>query len=255
MKSYKGYLIDLDGTMYRGNEMIPEASSFVNTLAAHKIPYVFVTNNSTQSAEKVAEKLKTFGIPATSDQIVTSGMATANYLKADAIDTCYCIGQDGLKEPIKQQGISLTEAKAPDAVVIGLDREITYHKLETACIAIRNGAQFISTNRDHAIPTDRGMGPGNGAFTALIQASTGKEPVFIGKPDSIIMEEALTMLGLSKQEVIMVGDNYQTDIQAGIRFGIDTLFVHTGVTSREELTTFDQQPVYIVENLTEWKII
>ncbi|WP_152655042.1 TIGR01457 family HAD-type hydrolase [Oceanobacillus sp. CFH 90083] len=252
MKKYQGYLIDLDGTVYRGNEVISEAVPFVKQLAERNIPYVFVTNNSTKSAREVAEKLNRLGIQANHKQVVTSSMATAKYLKEQSVKTCYCIGQDGLKEPIKEQGIELLDDTDVDAVVVGLDRDITYDKLAKACIAIRSGAKFISTNRDHAIPTEAGMGPGNGAFTALIQTSTQQEPVFIGKPDTIIMKEALDVIGLPKEDVVMIGDNYQTDIRSGFQAGVDTLLVHTGVTSKEELATFKEQPTYIMENLSEW---
>ncbi|GIO25128.1 TIGR01457 family HAD-type hydrolase [Oceanobacillus sp. J11TS1] len=252
MKNYKGYLIDLDGTMYKGNEVIPEAAPFINQLAERNIPYVFVTNNSTKSTHAVAEKLNKLGIQAKHHQVVTSSIATAKYLQEQSVKTCYCIGQSGLKDAIKQQGIQLVDSTDTDAVVVGLDREITYEKLAKACIAIQKGARFISTNRDHAIPTEAGLGPGNGAFTALIQTSTQQNPTFIGKPDTIIMNEALEVLGVPKEDVVMVGDNYQTDIQSGFHSGVDTLFVHTGVTAKEELVTFGKQPTYIIENLSEW---
>ncbi|WP_080875114.1 TIGR01457 family HAD-type hydrolase [Oceanobacillus timonensis] len=252
MRKYKGYLIDLDGTMYRGNEVIPEAAPFVNQLAERNIPYVFVTNNSTKSTHDVAEKLNHLGIQANHNQVVTSSMATANYLKDQFMETCYCIGQSGLKNALEKQGIQLVDDIHADAVVVGMDKDITYDKLAKACIAIRNGAAFISTNRDHAIPTENGMGPGNGAFTALVQTSTQQDPIFIGKPDTIIMKEALEVLGLPKEEVLMVGDNYQTDIQSGFNAQVDTLFVHTGVTSKAELATLEKQPTYIIENLSEW---
>ena len=252
MKNYKGYLIDLDGTMYRGNEVIPEAIPFIEQLEERNIPHVFVTNNSTKSTDDVAEKLNQLGIQANHKQVVTSSIATAKYLQDQSVKTCYCIGQSGLKEPIKEYGIQLMDSTDVDAVVMGMDREITYDKLAKACIAIRKGARFISTNRDHAIPTEDGMGPGNGAFTALVQTSTQQNPIFIGKPDTIIMKEALDVLGFPKEDVVMVGDNYQTDIQSGFNAGVDTLFVHTGVTSKGELATFKEQPTYIIENLSEW---
>lgn len=252
MNRYKGYLIDLDGTMYRGSEVIPEAIPFINQLAEREIPYVFVTNNSTKTTQAVAEKLNQLGIQAKHNQVVTSSMATAKYLQEQSLKTCYCIGQSGLKDAMKQHDIQLVDGTDADAVVVGLDVDITYDKLAKACIAIRKGARFISTNRDHAIPTDDGMGPGNGAFTALVQTSTQQNPIFIGKPDTIIMKEALDVLGLPKEDVLMIGDNYQTDIQSGFNAGVDTLFVHTGVTSKEELATFVQQPTHIIENLSEW---
>lgn len=116
----------------------------------------------------------------------------------------------------------------PDFVVVGLDRDITYEKLAKACLAVRNGATFISTNGDIAIPTERGLLPGNGSLTSVVAVSTGVDPIFIGKPESIIMEQALKVLGIEKNEALMVGDNYDTDILAGINAGMHTLLVHTG---------------------------
>ena len=139
----------------------------------------------------------------------------------------------------------------PDFVVVGLDRDITYEKLAKACLAVRNGATFISTNGDIAIPTERGLLPGNGSLTSVVAVSTGVDPIFIGKPESIIMEQALKVLGIEKNEALMVGDNYDTDILAGINAGMHTLLVHTGVTTVEKLTEYEVQPTQVVHNLTE----
>ena len=117
---------------------------------------------------------------------------------------------------------------------------------------MRNGATFISTNGDIAIPTERGLLPGNGSLTSVVAVSTGVNPIFIGKPESIIMEQALKVLGTEKDEALMVGDNYDTDILAGINAGMHTLLVHTGVTTVEKLTEYEVQPTQVVHNLTEW---
>ncbi|MFD1334010.1 TIGR01457 family HAD-type hydrolase [Oceanobacillus iheyensis] len=255
MKKYVGYLIDLDGTMYRGNEEIDGAKEFIEKLYQENIPYVFVTNNSTKTAEDVAKRLQDIQIRATASQIITSSKAIAGYIQSKHPNrkvTCYCIGEAGLKEALRQTGVELTDDINPDYVIVGLDRTITYEKLEGACLAIRNGATFLSTNRDHAIPTEKGMGPGNGAITALISTSTEVEPLFVGKPDSIIMEQAIKALGMTSEQVIMIGDNYHTDIQAGIQANMDTLYVETGVTTREQLLTFNKQPTYTVKTLNEW---
>ncbi len=254
MKKYKGYLIDLDGTMYRGTEKIDAAVRFVRKLAARNIPYLFVTNNSTRTPEQVAEKLRGFDIPATAEQIFTSAMATANYIHERKNNAkIYFIGEKGLYEALKTEGFRFAREDA-DTVVVGLDRNVTYEKFAVACLAIRNGAEFISTNSDVAIPTERGFMPGNGSLTALVATSTRKEPVFIGKPEPIITEQALHILGTKKEETLMVGDNYDTDILAGIRAGIDTLIVHTGVTPKEKLAEYEIQPTYSVDTLDEWEL-
>ncbi|WP_041091037.1 TIGR01457 family HAD-type hydrolase [Jeotgalibacillus soli] len=254
MKDYKGYLIDLDGTIYRGSEKIEEAVHFVQQLNAKGIPYLFVTNNSSKTPEQVAEHLKGFDVPATKDQVFSSAMATAAYI-ADEKEgaSVYMIGGDGLKLALQEKGMTII-TESPDYVVVGLDREITYEKLAFACLAVRGGAKFISTNGDIALPTERGFLPGNGSLTSVITVSTETNPVFIGKPEAIIMEQALAVLGLPKEDVIMVGDYYDTDIMAGINVGMDTLMVHTGVTTPEALRDKTIQPTYAIHSLAEWPL-
>ena len=249
---YKGYLIDLDGTMYRGEERIEEASDFIKALQERNLPYLFVTNNSTRKPEQVADKLVQFDIPAAPEQVFTTSMATANFIyerKQNA--SVYMIGEEGLRDALVEKGFTLADSN-PDFVVVGLDREVTYEKLAKACLAVRNGATFISTNGDIAIPTERGLLPGNGSLTSVVTVSTTVNPIFIGKPESIIMEQALKVLGTTKEETLMVGDNYDTDILAGMNAGMDTLLVHTGVTSVEKLTEYEMQPTHVVHSLTEW---
>jgi 4-nitrophenyl phosphatase len=253
LKKYKGYLIDLDGTMYRGTERIHEAIDFVNTLHEEGIPFLFVTNNSSRTPEQVAEKLKSFHIPATADLVFTTSQATANYIYAQNKNaSVYVIGEEGIRSALEEKGLQFAMENA-DYVVTGIDRDINYEKLAIACLAVRNGATFISTNGDIAIPTERGLLPGNGSLTSVVSVSTQVKPIFIGKPESIIMEQAIKVLGTAKEETLMIGDNYDTDILAGINAGIDTLLVHTGVTTKELLANYPQKPTYVVDSLSEWK--
>ncbi|GHH97646.1 TIGR01457 family HAD-type hydrolase [Neobacillus kokaensis] len=252
MKEYKGYLIDLDGTMYRGSERIEAASDFVKRLKKKGIPYLFVTNNSSRTPAQVADKLLQFDIPAEEKLVFTTSQATANYIydqKQDA--TVYVIGEDGLKKAITEKGFHSAEEHA-DFVAMGIDHSISYEKLAIACLAVRNGATFISTNGDIAIPTERGLMPGNGSLTAVISVSTQTKPIFIGKPESIIVDQALKVLGTTKEETLMVGDNYDTDILAGINAGMDTLLVHTGITTKELLSGYSRKPTYTIDSLDEW---
>ncbi|MGM9985723.1 MAG: TIGR01457 family HAD-type hydrolase [Bacillaceae bacterium] len=252
VNKYKGYLIDLDGTMYRGEEQIEEASDFIKALAEKNIPYLFVTNNSSRKPDQVADKLISFDILATPETVFTTGMATANYIYDEKPDAkVYMIGEEGLHSALVERGFEFDDEN-PDYVVIGLDRDITYEKLTKACLAVRKGATFISTNGDIAIPTERGLLPGNGSLTSVIAVSTGVKPIFIGKPEEIIMEQALKVLGTTKEETLMVGDNYDTDIMAGMNAGIDTLLVYTGVTQSHHLESYEQQPTHIVNHLREW---
>lgn len=254
MKQYKGYLIDLDGTMYRGSEKIEAAGNFICRLKSKGIPYIFVTNNSTRTPEQVAKKLCEFDIPAEENQIFTTSMATAEYIyQKNANGKVYAIGEVGLKTALTNKGF-LFDVENPDFVVVGLDRDINYEKLALACLAVRKGATFISTNADIALPTERGFLPGNGSITSVISVSTQTEPIFIGKPESIIMNQALAFLGTKKEDTIMVGDFYDTDILAGMKAGMDTLLVHTGVTTKEALKEKEKQPTYVVDSLEEWEV-
>lgn len=157
---YKGYLIDLDGTMYKGTEKIEEAGQFVQKLNELNIPYLFVTNNSSRTPKQVAEKLVSFDIPATEEQVFTTSMATANYIAEQKKDaSVYVIGEEGIKQAIEEKGLMFGQEDA-DFVVVGIDRDITYEKFAVGAIAIRQGAQFVSTNGDIAIPTEEGFSPG-----------------------------------------------------------------------------------------------
>lgn len=254
MKHYEGYLIDLDGTMYRGTERIIEAVEFVNELARRDIPYLFVTNNSSKRSDQVALTLNKMGIPATEKHVFTTSMATASYIyekKQDA--SIYMIGEEGLEDALAKKGFKLKNEDEVDYVVIGIDRAITYEKLAKGCLAVRNGATFISTNGDIALPTERGLMPGNGSLTSVISVSTGVIPTFIGKPETIIVDQALQVIGTPRERTVMVGDNYHTDIMAGINAKMDTIMVHTGVTSVEQLQTYEKQPTFSVSSLAQWE--
>ncbi len=255
MKHYEGYLIDLDGTMYRGKERISEAVEFVKELANKDIPYLFVTNNSSKTCEQVAKALVEMGIPATEEHVFTTSMATANFIAEEKKDaSIYMIGEEGLQSALKKRDFTFKDEDV-DYVVIGIDRAINYEKLAKACLAVRAGAKFISTNGDIALPTERGLMPGNGSITSVVSVSTEVMPTFIGKPESIIVDQALEVIGTPREKTVMVGDNYNTDIMAGINAKMDTIIVHTGVTSKEQLTTYEVQPTFSIDTLAEWKFI
>ncbi len=146
MKKYKGYLIDLDGTMYKGTERIDAAADFVKKLQEKGIPYLFVTNNSSRTPKQVAEKLNEFDIPATEKQVFTTSQATANFIFEKNKDaTIYMIGEEGIRTALEEKNFQFAGENA-DFVVVGIDRSISYEKLAVACLAVRNGATFISTN-------------------------------------------------------------------------------------------------------------
>lgn len=252
MKRYKGFFLDLDGTMYAGTRVIDGAKEFIDYLAQEQIPYLFVTNNASKTPEEVSDKLTKMGFVSRPENVVTSAMATASYINEESPGaSVYCIGGSGIKTALKEEGLVLKEDEHVDYVVIGLDVDINYEKLAIACLAVRNGAKFISTNPDLSIPTERGFLPGNGALTSAVSVSTGVTPQFIGKPNAPIMDKAIKMIGLDKSEVVMVGDLYMTDIMSGINAGIDTLHVQTGVSTYEQVMQEKVPPTYSVKDLNE----
>lgn len=255
-KLYKGYMIDLDGTIYRGKERIPAAKRFVERLQKFEIPFLFVTNNSTRTPEQIVENLsKNYDIHVGKENVYTSALATADYI-ADLDKQkrqVYAIGQLGLQQALLDRGFQFNE-QDPDYVVVGLDTDVTYHKLELATLAIRNGAKFIGTNPDSNLPSERGMIPSAGAVVACIEYATQQKATYVGKPENIIMEKALEKMNLPKDQVAMVGDNYRTDIMAGINFGMDTIIVYTGLSTKEEVACEKIQPTHQIDSLDEWQV-
>ncbi|MEE6728000.1 TIGR01457 family HAD-type hydrolase [Pediococcus acidilactici] len=256
IENYGGYMIDLDGTMYRGKEKIPAAKRFVERLQAKQIPFLFVTNNTTKTPEAVAKNLtENHDIKVKPENVYTAALATSDYLDGVADKDhrkVYIIGEIGLKRAILAKGFEMEE-EHPDYVVAGLDYDVTYHKFEVATLAIKKGAKFIGTNADTNLPNERGLVPGAGSVIALLERSTQQKAFYIGKPETIIMEKALKVMGLPKDQVVMVGDNYMTDISAGINFGVDTLLVYTGVSTRELVAKQAVKPTHEINNFDEWQ--
>ncbi len=253
--AYKGYLIDLDGTIYLGNDLIPSGKRFVERLQQAKIPFLFVTNNTTKAPAVVQKRLaESFDIHVATETIYTASLATIDYMNDQKRgNKVFVIGEAGLIDLILASGYVWEEEK-PDFVVVGLDSQVTYKKLETATFAIQKGAEFIGTNPDKNLPTERGFVPGAGALISFLETATQTKAVFIGKPNQIIMEKAVAHLNLAKADVLMVGDNYETDIQAGIQNNIDSLLVLTGFTAKEQVATLPQAPRYVINELDEWEI-
>lgn len=199
---YAGYFFDLDGTIYRGNTLIDGVKEFIDYLDRSAQPYLFITNNATYTVAEVQEKLRAFGIRATEQQVITSSIATANYISQRKKQArCYVIGEAGLTEALEKEQLEIATSKC-DFVVVGLDRQITYDKLAKASLIIQEGATYIVTNSDKAIPTEKGLLPGNGALSSVITVSTGVEPVRIGKPNALMLEVALERIGLPREKVL-----------------------------------------------------
>lgn len=252
--TYQGYLIDLDGTIYRGSEPIPAGKQFVEELQKRQLPFLFVTNNTTRSPETVQQRLANlFDIHVPVATIYTATLATIDYMKElNRGKKVYVIGEAGLIDLILAAGFVWEEEK-PDYVVVGLDNQLTYEKVVKATLAIQKGATFIGTNPDKNIPTERGLLPGAGSLIAFVESATQVPPIYIGKPEAIIMEKAVEKIGLPKEQLIMVGDNYETDIASGINNGLDTLLVLTGFTPKSEVHNLPIAPTFVLDSLDQWE--
>lgn len=248
--------------MYHGSTMIEGADALISTLQQLQIPYQFVTNNSSRTPEEVADMLNGLGINAKSQDVLTSAQAAASYiLKKFPGRRVFMIGERGLEQALKDAGIAwIADVEAVwneevDIVVQGIDRSVSYAKLEAAAAAVRKGALSILTNPDLMLPSDRGFSPGAGSIGAAIQAASGVEPVVIGKPSRIIMDAALERLGCRAEEAIVIGDNMMTDMLAGQQAGCRTALVLTGITTAANLEDYQKRsgvnPDMICEKLEE----
>lgn len=227
---YKAYCFDLDGTVYRGNEPIASAVTFIHALQAKGIEPFFITNNSSKTVGELQATLRDMDIIAQADHIYSSALATAKYITENFEDErVLLIGSHGLQDALQRAGVEIVE-QGGSIVVVGIDREVNYMKLAAAAIAVQHGATLLSTNQDVKFPTEFGFVPGNGAFTSLIANVAGVEPIYIGKPSPLMLEMISRDHHLRKQDMVLIGDNHDTDIMCGVTYGIATIHVDTGVT-------------------------
>jgi 4-nitrophenyl phosphatase len=247
MMAIKGILFDLDGTVYLGAHEVPGASTFINSLTPRGIRSLFVTNRANRSPGEICEHLRSYGIDCVADDILTTAHATALHLKAGRY---YHIGETALQDALDAQGLVYDE-EHPDYVIVSFDRQFTYDKLKRAVALIGEGATFISTNPDRALKIEGGLLPGTGAIVAAVEAGSGQAPKTIGKPERLIFDIAVERMGLSRDEVIAVGDNLLTDIPAGAAAGIRTVLLLSGVSTREDIADSPCEPTWVAETFEE----
>ena len=251
LKETEAYLIDLDGTLYRGTEVIPDAPAFVKWLKTSGKKHLYVTNNSSRRPEQVAEHLRHLGIPAETEDVFTSSQVAAMYIgMAEGRKRVFAVGEEGLLHALQEAGCTLAEEDA-DYVVQGIDRDFTYEKLKKASLLIQAGATFIATNVDKALPTEQGLLPGSGSLTAAIRTTTGVEPLVMGKPHARMIEYALERLGVPKERAVVIGDNLETDILAGVNADVRTVLVLTGFSKRDQIEGAEGKPTILFDSLTE----
>jgi HAD superfamily hydrolase (TIGR01457 family) len=245
------FVLDMDGTVYLGDRLLPGALEFFEYLRNTGRDFLFLTNNSSRHAESYAKKLAHLGIACQAGSILTSGEATAFYLNTIKKNArVFLLGTPELEEEFRRQGFTLTE-ESPDFVVLGFDQTLTYAKLVTACNLIRGGIPFVATHPDLNCPTESGYIPDCGAMTALISAATGVKPKVIGKPNREIIDLILRKKAYAPHQLAIVGDRLYTDMAAGINAGICTVLVLSGETKPADLAAASLQPAYICRDLAE----
>ncbi len=265
-------LVDLDGVVYRGAQAVPGVAAVLADRAAAGDDIVYVTNNSMWYHTDYVARLTAMGAPVSADRIVSSARATALYLTGSGSAGAgpasgpssgaspvrrpaltLVVGGAGLMHELRDVGLQLLPSadaaatwaaqdrnaavavKGVDAVVVGLDMEMTYGKLAVAAEAIRSGARFVATNRDPAYPLEHGLMPGAGTIVAAVAAATGVEPVSIGKPGRLLLEIAARAAGRSPSEAVMIGDSLITDIPAARAVGARSVLMLTGATNSSQL--------------------
>lgn len=250
----KGYLIDMDGVIYSGKELIPGSDKFIEKLQKKGIPFLFLTNNSQRSRRDVVNKLAGLGIEAEEKNVFTSAMATSRFLaRQKPHGTAYVLGEGGLLTSLHKQGYSLV-TQDPDFVVVGEGRNFTLEMVNDAVDMILAGAKLIATNLDPS-PKKKGWANlGIKAVVAMLEEATGKKAFSVGKPSPIMMRAARKELGLSTADTTIIGDTMDTDILGGIQMGYQTILTLTGVSKRDQLPHYAFSPDIVVESAKDIEV-
>lgn len=250
----RGLVSDMDGVLWRGGQPMPGLIEFFAFLRRAGIRFVLATNNASRASLDYVERLAGFGVQVSQAEILCAAEATAEHLaRALPGATVFVIGEPPLKAALAERGLVIapSEAASADYVVVGWDRGLTWEKLARAMRLILGGAQFVGTNPDRTWPGESGLLPGNGATLAFLQAATGIEPLIIGKPGQAMFDQALARLGLEVPAVAVLGDRLETDIEGGRRAGLATIFVCSGVATREEAERGPLRPDLIFQDIAE----
>ncbi len=266
-------LVDLDGVVYRGADPVPGVAAVLADRAARGDDVVYVTNNSMHYRADYQARLAAMGAPVRPETVVSSARATAAYLKEHDPDIrrVLVLGAGGLERELRDEGFDVVTSGAaatrmsqeviegfaaagnPDAVVVGLDPNLTYARLAVASDCVRAGAHFIATNLDPVYPTERGVRPGAGSVVVAVEAASGVVPISIGKPAPYLLEAAAHAVGREPAEAIMIGDGIATDLAAARVVGARCILMLTGVSTRAEVEALpaDQQPTAIAAGADE----
>lgn len=248
----KTLLIDLDGTIYKGHTLQPLAKEFITYLQDNNIDFYFFTNNARRTGKQNVEHLNNLGIyNIKEEQFFTSAIASAMYLEEHYPNkTVFLVGEEGLQEAIDKTSLKTVETNA-DIVLVGLDYNGNYDLYSKALTNIMQGGILIATNMDRRIPVDKDYKLGNGATVAMLEYASTKEAIKLGKPSKAYVDMALKYTNKTKDEVIIVGDNLETDILCGYQNDVDTLLYTQGIHQREDIDKLNIKPTYIIDSYDE----
>ncbi len=250
IRNKNGFICDMDGVIYHGNELIPGAKKFVEWLNKENKNFLFLTNSSERSPLELKQKLGRMGLDVDEKNFYTSALATAEFIRSQCPGgSVYCIGEAGLHNALYQAGLSMNDVD-PDYVVVGETQNYNLQNITKAIKLVSQGARLIGTNYDLTGPGEGGaILPACRALIAPIELATGKEAYFLGKPNPLMMRTGKKLLGCHSEDAVIIGDRMDTDIISGIQSTIDTVLVMTGVTSKETLENFPYRPTYILDNV------
>lgn len=247
----KNVLSDMDGVLVHGKRVIPGAEAFMKRLQESGAEYLVLTNNPIYTPGDLAYRLRNAGLPVPPERIFTSAMATAAFLRSQRPKgTVFAVGESGLTTALHEAGFIITDHD-PDYVVLGETLNYHFEQITKAIRLVAGGAHFIATNPDPSGPAESGLVPACGAMAALIEKASGRSPLFIGKPNPLMMRLALNHLGVHSENTVMIGDRMDTDIIAGVQSGMETILVLSGVTRREDVALFPFQPTQIVDSVQD----
>ena len=253
LRTKKLFLLDMDGTIYLDNDLFDGTLEFLEYVRNIGGRYIFLTNNSSKGADKYIEKLKKMGIVATEDDFLTSTDATILYLKEREFKKIYVMGTESFVKQLRDSCLNITTERENeiDCLCISNDTELTFKKLEDACILLGGDINYVATNPDWVCPTWYGFVPDCGSFADIIYNATKKRPKFIGKPKPEMAYLAMQKTGFSKEETVLFGDRLYTDIACGVNAGISTAFVLSGEGTLEDVKKSDIKPEFVYKNIKE----
>ena len=253
LKNARLFLLDMDGTIYLDNDLFDGVTDFLAHIKALGGKYLFLTNNSSKSVNKYIEKLNALGIPTTADDFLTSTDATIVYLKPKNYKKIYAFGTTSFKEQLKAANLPITDRLEDDidCLLMGFDTELTFKKLEDACILLNRGVDYIATNPDFVCPTWYGSVPDCGSVSEMLFNATKRRPKFIGKPQPEMALLAVEKTGFKREQTALIGDRLYTDIACGVNAGVNSVFVLSGEGTLEDLKTSDIKPDYIFKDIKE----